>query len=316
MTLDPQAQGLLDQLQSQGVPDFPDLGVAGARDFVAAFIDLEGPSQDVVDVRELTAPGPDGNAIPLRVYRPSADDDRPVLVYIHGGYFVIGGLDVADKPCRQLANVTGCVVVSVDYRLAPEHKAPAAAEDCYAATVWVAANGARIGGATGALGVSGDSAGGGLAASVALMARDRGGPPLALQILMYPVTDLSTKDYPSRIENAEGYLLTRRAMEWFIGLTLDKPGDCENPYISPVRAEDLSGLPRAVVITAGHDPLRDEGAALANRLEQAGNEVLHLENPSMIHGFLWMSGVLDHANRVYDQIGAYTREHLGLRDGA
>lgn len=309
MTVDPQAQGLLDQLKE--APDFPDMGVEGARGFVNAFIDLEGPPQDVIEVRDLAAPGPDGKSIPLRVYRPSGDDDRPVIMYFHGGYFVIGGIEVADKPCRQLANVTGCVIVSVDYRLAPEHKAPAAAEDCFAATAWVAANSARVGGDAAVLGVTGDSAGGGLTASVALMARDRGGPDLAAQILQYPVTDMSDTDYPSRIENAEGYLLTRRAMDWFIDLVLAKPDDIDNPYISPVRAEDLSNLPPAMVITAGNDPLRDEGNAYAARLKEAGNSVVLDENPTMIHGFLWMSGVIDHANRVYDRIGAFTREHLG-----
>lgn len=310
MAVDPQAQALLDQLKSQGVPDFPDLGVEGARGFVNAFIDLEGPAQQVAEVRELSAPGPDGNALGLRVYRPSTDEDLPVLMYFHGGGHVIGGLEVADKPCRQLANVAGCVVVSVDYRLAPEHRAPAGAEDCYAATAWVAANGSRVGGDASQLGVSGDSAGGGLAASVTLMARDRGGPALDLQILLYPMADLSGRGYPSRVENADGYLLTSRALEWFNTQLLDKADDLENPYVSPAAATDLAGLPRAVVVTAGHDPLRDEGDAYAARLAGAGVEVLHLENPSMIHGFMWMAGVVDHANRVYDRVGAYAREHL------
>jgi acetyl esterase len=142
------------------------------------------------------------------------------------------------------------------------------------------------------------------------MARDRGAPGLRVQILQYPVTDLSKDDYPSRIANGEGFLLTRRAMEWFMDLVLDKPGDADNPYISPVRALDVSGVPAAMVITAGNDPLRDEGNAYAKRLEEAGVPVLLLENPTMIHGFLWMSGVVDHANTVYGQIGEYVRSNL------
>ncbi len=316
MSVDPQAQGLLDQLQSQGVPDFPELGVAGARGFVNAFIDLEGPAQDVAEVRDLSAPGPDGNSVAVRVYRPTAEDDLPVLMYFHGGGHVMGDIEVADKPCRQLANVTGCVVVSVDYRLAPEHRAPAGAEDCYAVTRWAAANGPLIGADPARLGVSGDSAGGGLAASVALMARDRGGPALDLQILIYPMADLSGSGYPSRVENAEGYLLTSRALEWFNTQLLDKAEDISNPYVSPASATDLAGLPRAVVVTAGYDPMRDEGNAYASRLSAAGVPVLHLENPSMIHGFIWMAGVVDHAGVVFDQIGAYAREHLNARAGS
>lgn len=316
MSVDPQAQGLLDQLQAQGVPDFPELGVAGARGFVNAFIDLEGPAQDVAEVRDLSAPGPDGNSVAVRVYRPSADDQLPVLMYFHGGGHVIGDIEVADKPCRQLANVTGCVVVSVEYRLAPEHRAPAGAEDCYAATQWAAANGPLIGADPARLGVSGDSAGGGIAASVALMARDRGGPALDLQVLIYPMADLSDFPYPSRVDNAEGYLLTSRALGWFATQFLDKADDIANPYVSPASATDLAGLPRAVVVTAGYDPLRDEGNAYAARLSAAGVPVLHLENPSMIHGFIWMAGVVDHARVVFDQIGAYTREHLHAGAGS
>jgi acetyl esterase len=310
MTVDPQAQALLDNLTAQGVPDFPDLGVEASRGFINAFLDLEGPAQEVAEAWECSAPGPDGNEIPMRVYRPSNGESLPILMYFHGGYFVIGGLEVADKPCRQLANVTGCVVVSVDYRLAPEHKAPAGAEDCYAATRWVATNAERVGGDPSRLGVTGDSAGGGLAATVSLMARDRGGPTIGVQILQYPVTDMSKDDYPSRISNGEGFLLTRRAMEWFMDLVIDKPDDVDNPYISPVRALDLAGLPPAMVITAGNDPLHDEGEAYARRMEAAGVSVVSLENPTMIHGFLWMAGIVEHANRVYEQIGQYVRDNL------
>jgi acetyl esterase len=311
MTMDPQVTGLLEMLKSQGVPDFPDLGVDGAREFINAFLQLEGTPEDVAEVRELTCPGPDGNTIPMRSYRPAIDGDLPVLMYFHGGGFVIGTLEVADAPCRQLANASGAIVISVDYRMAPEHKAPAAGEDCYAATTWAAENAASLGGDGSRLGVSGDSAGGNLSAVVALMARDRGGPSLAVQLLIYPVTDLTESDaYPSRIENGEGYLLTSRAMGWFTEQYLDKPTDGDNPYVSPIKAVDLAGLPPAVVVTAGYDPLRDEGKAYAAALEAAGNTVLSLENPGMIHGFLWMNGVVSHTKGVFDSLGQFAKANL------
>ncbi|GAA5161659.1 alpha/beta hydrolase [Pseudonocardia eucalypti] len=307
MTLDPQAKGLLDQLREQGVPDFADMGVDQARGFMAAFLDLEGPSRPVAEVRDLDIPGPDGNRIPARVYRPSAEP-RPVLMYFHGGGWVLGGLEVADKPCRQLALATDCAVVSVDYRLAPEHKAPAAAEDCYAATAWAAEHPTEVGG-NGRLGVAGDSAGGNLAAVVSLMARDRGGPALSVQVPIYPITDVRC-GHPSRTENGEGYLLTKRSMEWFEEQYLATGWDADNPYVAPLRAKDLSGLPAAAVITAGYCPLRDEGQAYAARLCEAGVPVLHLPNPSMIHGFMWMSGVIDHAAGVYQRLGGYVKEAM------
>ncbi|HUR75668.1 MAG TPA: alpha/beta hydrolase, partial [Sporichthya sp.] len=205
MSMDPQVAGLLEMFKAQGMPDFPDLGVEGAREAIGAFIQLEGAPAEVAEVRDHTAPGPDGNSIPLRSYRPNLDGDLPVLMYFHGGGFVIGTLEIADGPCRQLANAAGAIVISVDYRMAPEHKSPAAAEDCYAATTWAGVNAASFGGDGSRLGVSGDSAGGNLSAVVALMARDRGGPRIKTQLLIYPTTDLTldTDAYPSRVENGE-----------------------------------------------------------------------------------------------------------------
>jgi acetyl esterase len=307
MTLDPQAQGLIDQLKAQGVPDFPDMGLDQSRQFINAFIEMEGPAQEVAEVRDLQIPGP-AAAIPARLYRSRTDGAQPVIVYYHGGGFALGDIAVADKPCRQLANAGDCAVVSIDYRLAPEHPAPAAAEDCYAATAWVHEHAAELGVDPARIAVAGDSAGGNLAAVVPLMARDRGGPPIALQILIYPVTDF-VNDHPSRAENGEGYLLTQASMEWFRDLyAAPDPAD---PYVSPLHAEDLGGLPPAVVVTAGYDPLRDEGNAYARRLEEAGVEVLHLENPSMIHGFMWLGGVIEHTAGVYTAIGDRARAAFG-----
>jgi acetyl esterase len=311
MILDPQVAALLDMFRTQGMPDFVDLGVEGARQAVAAFLQLEGPPAEVAEVRELTAPGPDGNVLPMRSYRPALDGDLPVLLYFHGGGFVIGDLAVADAPCRELANATGAIVISVDYRMGPEHRSPAAAEDCYAATVWAERHASSLGGDGARLGVSGDSAGGNLATVVALMARDRGGPALRAQFLLCPITDLdlTTDAYPSRVENGEGYLLTARTLAWFYENYLEKPDDAADIHNSPIHA-DLSALPPAVVVTAGYDPLRDEGDAYAAALRAAGVEVLHLPNPSMIHGFLWMAGVVDHAHAVFDQVGAFAKKHL------
>jgi acetyl esterase len=306
MTLDPQVQGLLQQLAEQGAPDFSEMTVAEARAFMAAFLDLQGPPQPVFEVRELKVTGPDRNQIRMRLYRPQESGVRPVIVYFHGGGWVLGDLDVADKPCRQLANITDCVVVSVDYRLAPEHKAPAAAEDCYAATAWVAEHAGELGGDGARLAVAGDSAGGNLAVAVALMARDRGTPRLALHVPIYPITDVRR----SRLENGEGMLLTRRAMEWFEDHYLATPDDAANPYIAPLRAPELAGLPPAVVVTAGYCPLRAEGEAYVTRLRAAAVPAVHLPNPTMIHGFLWMGGVVNHTADAYERLGAAVRERL------
>ena len=312
MTLDPQAQGLLELLRQQGVKDFSEMSVAQARGFMGSFINLEGEPQGLAEVRDLTVAGPGAHHIPVRVYRPEGEGQAPVLMYFHGGGYVLGDLEVADRPCRQLANATGCLVVSVEYRLAPEHKAPAAAEDCYAATAWVAQHVGELGGDADHLAVSGDSAGGGLAAVVALMARDRGGPRLGLQVLVYPMIDTHGQ-YPSRTENGDGYLLTQRSLRWFADQYLAAPSDAKNPYASPIHATDLAGLPSAIVITAGYDPLRDEGQAYADRLEHAGVPVVRLPNPAMIHGFMWMNGVVDHTARVYQRVGDLVRERFGNR---
>jgi acetyl esterase len=217
-----------------------------------------------------------------------------VLVYFHGGGWVLGGLETHDGVCRGLANGAACVVVSVDYRLAPENKFPAAAEDCYAAAAWVAKHAPVIGGDPRRIAVGGDSAGGNLSAVVALMAGDRQGPELSLQLLVYPVTD-SACDTPSYRENAEGYLLTRDAMAWFWNHYVRDDRDRINPHAAPLRAGNVAGTPPALVITAEFDPLRDEGEAYARRLEAAGVPVTLTRYDGMIHGFFGMTMVMDKA---------------------
>lgn len=309
MTLDAQARGLLDAMAAQGARDFSEMTVAEAREMGLAFIDLEGEPEQVAEVSDRTIPGPAGE-VPVRVYRPAGDGPKPVILYFHGGGWVIGSIEVADKPCRLLANVVNAVVVSVGYRKAPEDLYPAAPEDCYAATAWVAEHAAELGADPARIVVAGDSAGGNLAAAVTLMARGRGGPAIAHQLLIYPAVDAGG-EYVSRVENGEGYLLTKSAMDWFYGNYLAGPAQVEDPYVSPLRASSHTGLPSATVITAGYDPLRDEGDAYAAALTAAGVAVTHLKNPTMIHGFWWMAGVIGHTRVSYDEAGAAVRAALG-----
>jgi acetyl esterase len=247
----------------------------------------------------LEAAGPAG-PIPLRLYRGQGvakDGPQPALVFFHGGGWVIGDLESHDQVCRALANATPCIVVSVDYRLAPEHKFPAAAEDAIAATQWIATNAARLGIDAGRLGVGGDSAGGNLAAVVALGARDRDGPRLAFQLLVYPAADMRM-DWPSAERHAQQLPLTRAAMDWFIAHYLRSAADEADWRASPLRASSLKGLPPALIVTAGFDPLCDEGEAYAKALRAAGVPVVHQLFEGQIHGFLTMGRVVADSKRA------------------
>lgn len=286
--IDPQAWFILKQLESAGAPPMEMLTPELAR--MGDFSLLAGAPEAVEKVEEKKIPVA-GGEITARIYTPGGEGPFPALIYYHGGGWVIGNLDTVDVPCRMLANRAGCVVVSVDYRLAPEYKFPTAAEDAYAAAKWVAEYGESIGVDPERIAVGGDSAGGNLAAVVALMAREQGGPSLAYQMLIYPVTNHSY-DTDSYRDNAEGYFLTKNTMVWFWNHYLRDEQDGQNPYASPLLADDLSGLPPALVITAGFDPLRDEGEAYAERLKAAGVPVEATRYDGMIHGFFWMPGVL------------------------
>ena len=226
------------------------------------------PGPDVAKVEDRSIPGV-GPDIPVRIYTSSGNGPFPALGWFHGGGWVVGDLDTADGTARHLAVGTGCVVVSVDYRLAPEAKFPAAADDCYAATRWIAQNAAGINVDPARIAVGGDSAGGNLAAVVSLMAKDRGGPPLVFQLLVYPVTarDFGTGSYR---QNSDGYLLTKDGMEWYWNQYVRSEADAANPYAAPLVAKDLTGLPPALIVTAEFDPLRDEGEANGQRLQAAG----------------------------------------------
>jgi acetyl esterase len=233
----------------------------------------------------------------------------PGVVFFHGGGWVRGSLQTHDNPCRALANAGQCVVVAVDYRMAPEHRFPAAIDDALAATRWVADNAARLGIDASRLAVVGDSAGGNLAAVVALLARDQGGPPLRFQVLIYPVIDPNF-DTPSYLANAQGYMLTREAMRYYWREYLGPEGDPSDWRASPLRAADLTNLPPALVITTEFDPLRDEGRAYADRLREAGVPVEFHEYPGMVHGFITAAGVVDAANALVKQTGAALRQAL------
>lgn len=273
---------------------FPDVGgdcidPVEARRILAERPEIPLPPIEVASVEDSTIPGPAGE-VPVRIYTPDGVTAEPaVIVFSHGGGWALCGLDTHDRTTRRLAAELGAVVVSVDYRLAPEARCPAAAEDAYAATVWAQAHYRPR-----KLVVAGDSAGGNLSAVVALMARDRSGPAIDHQLLVYPVTD-HAMDSPSYTENATGYFLTGAHMAWYWEQYLGPDGDGSHPYASPIRAEDLSGLPPATVLTAELDPLRDEGEAYAAALAAAGTPTEALRADGLFHGFFGLDEFLPEA---------------------
>jgi acetyl esterase len=305
MPLNPQVKALLEQMEAAGEPPLHTLQPEEARRRTD-FRPLAGEPEPVAKVEERLVSG-DAGYITIRVYTPQGNGPFPVLVYFHGGGWVIGDLDTVDAPCRALTNAAQCVVVSVDYRLAPEYKFPAAAEDAYAAVRWVAGHAAEINADPRRIAVGGDSAGGNLAAVAALMARDRGGPALLYQVLIYPVTHYAF-DTASYRENGEGYMLTRDSMVWFWHHYLEAPEQGKSPYASPLLADNLSDLPPALVITAEYDPLRDEGGAYATRLREAGVPVIQKRYDGTIHGFFWMAGVLEEGRKAMEEVAQRLRE--------
>lgn len=296
--LHPQAQAWLDFLKARGVPPTHTLSVADARRFYRDRRGITRPTPpEVGQVRELSADGPHG-AIPLRLYRPIgsvAHATLPALVYYHGGGWVIGDLDTHDTLCRELANGAGCAVVAVDYRLGPENRFPAAVDDCIAATRWVRANAADLGIDPSLLAVGGDSAGGNLAAVVTIALRDGGDSPLAFQLLIYPATDMR-RTAPSHTSNGQGYVLTSDTITYFHDHYIADAAHDLDWRASPLLHPDLSRLPPALVLTAGFDPLRDEGLAYADALATAGNTTSYVCFDRQIHGFILMGKVLDEAH--------------------
>ncbi len=276
----PEIADMIEMMGAVPAPELSSLSPEGARQFSEGVFPEPAEPEPVGDVMELSV---SDEGVPIRVYVPEREGPYPTLVYYHGGGWVIGDLDSHDETCRVLASEADCLVVSVDYRRSPEHKFPTPLEDCYTALEWVFENAESMQIDTDSVFVGGDSAGGNLAAAVALLARDNEGPEIARQVLIYPVTDYGF-DTPSYEENGDGGLLSRADMEWFWDHYLRDEIDGKNPYASPLQAQRLEGLPPATVITCGLDPLRDEGAAYAKRLEDAGVPVTHHNYEDCIHG--------------------------------
>jgi acetyl esterase len=293
MPLHPQVQAMHDRLERDNVPNLYTLGIEEARAADVKSAVVTGTTEPVAEIREFTIPGPAGR-LDARMYRPADAGPLPVLVYFFGGGWSLGTLDTSDAVCRMLTNAAHCVSIAVSYRLAPEHKFPAAIEDCYAGTAWIAAHAADLGLDATRLAVGGDSSGGNLAAAVALAARDRGGPALKHQLLVYPNTDYQA-DTDSMREATDQHFFNPNAVAWYWGMYLASEQDGANPLASPLRAGDLSGLPSATVITAEFDPLRDEGELYAKRLDQAGVAAEIIRYDGMMHGFFTMVGILDTA---------------------
>ena len=308
MPLDPQIKALLDR--GTGVPATHTLPVAEARALYEARIAVMAPPAAIARVAERVIDGP-GGRMRLRVYRPEGAGPFPVLVFYHGSGFVLCSLDTHDGMCRNLCAGAGCVVVSVDYRLAPEHKFPAGPDDCLAATRWTAAHAREVGGDPARIAIGGDSAGGNMAAVVALRLRDEGGGPAVRgQLLIYPVTEHYSRPTPSYEENAEGYGLTRDTMRWFWDHYLAEPSQGDDQLAAPLRAKDLSRLPPALVVTAEYDPLRDEGEAYAARLREAGVPTECIRYGGMNHGFLFWVGVVGVADTAMSSCCAWLRRTL------
>ncbi|ELY93294.1 alpha/beta hydrolase fold-3 protein domain-containing protein [Natrialba hulunbeirensis JCM 10989] len=301
----PDAQAVLDLYDSFDAPSFDEVSVETARQLMAELRDVE-PTIELESVSDRDIDGPNGE-VPIRIYEPRPADERdeqPLILYFHGGGWVIGSIDTHDGTCRKLASESGYPVVSVDYRLAPEHPFPAGLQDCYAALEWAADAARRLDADPERLVLAGDSAGGNLAAATALCSRDQDGPSVAYQLLLYPVTG-PVEGTDAYEENAEGYFLTTDDMDWFEGHYFERPIDRGNIYAMPRLANDLSGLPPATVVTAGFDPLRDDGAAYADRLADAGVETTHYNYDDLIHGFFSMIQepmAIDRAHDAYDDV--------------
>lgn len=292
MTLHPTIQAALEQ--AAALPPIHTLPLETVRaGFATRYAAIPRPEVGAVEDRTIAGPrGPLG----LRIYRPDGAGPHPIIVFVHGGGFAICSPATHDGPCRQICLKADAVVVSVDYALAPEHKFPAGPDDCLAATRWVGEHAAEIGGDAGRIVLMGDSAGGTLAAVTALRVRDEGGPCLAAQILLYPVTDYYEPGTRSYVERGAGFGLTADAMKWFWDHYLTDPGQGRHPHASPLQAPDLAGLPPAYIVIAEYDPLRDEGRHFAQRLEEAGVPTTLAYYADMNHGFMSWVGVIDRSD--------------------
>jgi acetyl esterase len=304
MPLEPITAAILRQMADAGGPPLEEMTPEQAREMYRG-LQPEAPDLPVGRVENRTIPGP-ASDIPVRIYHPEGSGPFPVHVFFHGGGWVIGDLDTHDAYCREICRLAGCIVVAVDYRRAPEHRFPAAVEDCYAAVRWTAASVGELGADPARISVGGDSAGGNLAAVVTQKIRDEGGPRLCFQLLIYPATD-ATFETASHRENGEGYLLTRNGMIWFWNHYCPDAAERLSPFASPLRASNFSDLPPALVVTAEFDPLRDEGEEYARRLAAAGVPAEHRRYDGMIHGFLGMARMIPAARPALEEAAAALR---------
>lgn len=295
---------MLDAAAAANLPPVETQPLAVTRaDAIAFAMTGAGEKQDVAGVEDRVLPGPAGD-IPVRVYTPEGDGPFPVIAYLHGGGWVFMGIETHDWICRRLANAARAIVVSVEYRLAPEHPFPAPLDDCMAVVHWLATKADELGGDPARLAVAGDSAGGNLAAAVTLASRADDGPRVSAQVLVYPVTDAACAT-PSFVQNAEGYLLTASTMRWFWQQYLGEHGDPDDGYASVLRHADLRDLPPTMVITAEFDPLRDEGEAYAEHLAAVGTDVTLRRFDGMIHGFLGMEALVPEADLAMEEIASF-----------
>jgi len=311
MPLDPQAHALLAQRAALAAPPLHTMTVAEARAAINASIDTVTPREAVARVENRAIPGPHG-PIPVRIYTPEGQGPFPILMYFHGGGWVVCGIATHDAWSRHITNKIGCVVVSVDYRQAPEHLFPAAVDDCYAATQWAATHAASFNGADRRIAVAGDSAGGTLAAVVCLLARDQGGPALTYQVLITPATDYYNLTLSSYRDNATGYGMDTADVIWLMDLYLPRDVDRDDPRAFPLRATDLTGLPPALVMTAEYDSLRDDGDLYAARLQEAAVPVRWTRYEGMIHNFPLAYAVLERGEQAVDDMAAALRSAFGL----
>ena len=303
-------QAFLDETARLELPPLDEQPLALVRLTAQAFAEAGAkPAQAVAAVKDRHLDTDHGPLL-ARVYWPTTGGETtPIVCYFHGGGWVFMGVETHDRVCRRLANASGALVMSVEYRLAPEHPFPGPLDDCSAAIQWLADHGAELGGDPTRLAVAGDSAGGNLSAAVALRARAEG-PPLAAQVLVYPACD-AARDTASYEANGDGYLLTARDMRWFWDCYLGPDGDPADPHASPLRAADLGGLPPTLVITAEYDPLRDEGEAFAGRLDAFDVPVELHRFDGMLHGFLGMDALVPEADAAMARMGSFLRSHLG-----
>ena len=306
--LDPQASALLDRFGAGISPPSSTLSVESGRQLLDEVFTVSEP-EPVGEVTEIEIRGPNG-PIPLRIYAPDAEGPVPVFVFVHGGGWVRGSIDAYDGVCRRLTNRANCLTVSVDYRLAPEHPFPAGFEDCYAATEWATTYAADLGGDPERVAIGGDSAGGNLSAAVTLASRDRNGPDISHQVLLYPaVNPPSVRWFNSYDDNGSGYFLEMDSIEWYLE-QYTRRADIGNHYAYPIQARSLAELPSATVLTAGYDPLVDEGIAYAERLDDAGVETTHLHYESQIHAFISLHEHLDEGKEAIDEIAEQLRSEL------